>query len=127
MTFECFTMWPRRRFWFWQSCRNLNPMNGLRNMGKAMKQVALSEVKDDLSKYLRAAESEEIIITRHGKPAGVLVGFATEGDWFDYKLEHDPRFLRRVSQARASLQAGKGVNLEDLRIEPKARPRRTKR
>ena len=40
-----------------------------------MKEVALSEVKDDLSRYLRLAEREEIIITRHGKPAGVLIGF----------------------------------------------------
>jgi prevent-host-death family protein len=80
-----------------------------------MKQVALSELKEDLSKYLRLAEDEEIVITRHGKPAGLLVGFASEDDWFDYKLEHDPRFLPRVARARQSLQAGKGVKLEDLK------------
>ena len=34
-----------------------------------MKTVALSDVKDDLSKYLRMAESEDVVITRHGKPA----------------------------------------------------------
>ena len=81
---------------------------------KAMKQVALSDVKDDLSKYLHLAENEEIVITRHGKPAGILVGFASEDDWFDYKLEHDPRFLQRIARARKSLQAGKGVKLEDV-------------
>ena len=91
-----------------------------------MKQVALSEIKDDLSKYLRLAEREEIVITRHGKPAGLLVGFASDEEWFDYKLEHDPRFLQRIARARASLKAGKGVKLEDLQVEPKARPRRTK-
>jgi prevent-host-death family protein len=79
-----------------------------------MKQVALSEVKDDLSKYLRLAESEEIVITRHGKPAGVLVGFGSEDDWFDYKLEHDPRFLQRMERARQSLRQGGGVRIEDL-------------
>lgn len=79
-----------------------------------MKKVALSEVKDDLSKYLRLAEREEIVITRHGKPAGVLVGFASEDDWFDYKVEHDPRFLRRIERARQSLREGKGVRIEDL-------------
>ena len=92
-----------------------------------MKRVALSEIKDDLSKYLRLAENEEIVITRHGKPAGILVGFASEDDWFDYKLEHDPRFLKRIAQARQSLQAGKGVKLDDLQPEPKAPPRRTRR
>ncbi len=59
-----------------------------------MRQVALAEVKDDLSRFLRLAESEEIVITRHGKPAGVLVGFESEEDWFDYRLEHDPRFSK---------------------------------
>lgn len=50
----------------------------------SMKKVALSEVKDDLSKYLHRAEKDGIVITRHGKPAGVLIGFADEEDWFDY-------------------------------------------
>lgn len=34
---------------------------------------------------------------------------------FDYKLEHDPRFLKRIAQARESLRAGKGIKLEDYR------------
>ena len=62
----------------------------------SMKSVALNEVKDDLSRYLRLAEKEEVLITRHGKPAGILIGFAFEDEWFDYRLEHDPRFLQRV-------------------------------
>lgn len=80
-----------------------------------MKQVPLTEVKDELSKYLRMAEREEIVITRHGKPAGVLVGFTSEDDWFDYRLENDPRFLKRIAKARESLRAGKGVRLEDVK------------
>jgi prevent-host-death family protein len=79
-----------------------------------MKKIALSEIKDDLSRYLRIAEKEEIIITRHGKPAGLLVGFESEDDWFEYRLENDPRFLKRIESARANLRAGKGMRLEDL-------------
>jgi prevent-host-death family protein len=79
-----------------------------------MKTVSLTEVKDDLSRYLRLAAREEIVITRHGKPAGVLVGFADDDDWFDYRLENDPRFLKRIAQARESQRAGKGVLLEDV-------------
>ena len=33
-----------------------------------VREVPLSEVKDDLSRYLREAGKEEIIITRHGRP-----------------------------------------------------------
>jgi len=80
-----------------------------------MKEVPLSEVKDDLSRFLREAETREIVITRHGRPAGVLIGFETEDDWFDYRLENDPRFLQRVEQARQSLRAGKGVKLEQVK------------
>lgn len=79
-----------------------------------MRQAALAEVKDDLSRFLRLAESGEIVITRHGRPAGVLIGFETEDDWFDYRLEHHPEFLRRVAEARAAFKSGRGVRLEDL-------------
>ena len=79
-----------------------------------LRRVPLSEVKDDLSKYLRLAGEEEIVITRHGKPAGVLIGFDSEDDWFDYRLEMDPRFLERIERARASLRAGRSVRLEDV-------------
>ncbi len=79
-----------------------------------MKKIPLSKIKDDLSRYLHLAEGEEIVITRHGKPAGVLLGFGSEDDWFDYRLEHDETFLRRVDKARADIRAGKGIRLEDL-------------
>jgi len=82
-----------------------------------MKKIALSDVKDDLSKYLHDAEKEEIVITRHGKPAGVLIGFASEDDWIDYRLEHDPRFLQRIERARESLRRGQGVRLEGVGVE----------
>ena len=53
-----------------------------------MKRVPLNVVKDSLSEYLHKAEKEQIVITKHGKPAGVLIGFRDEEDWFDYKLEN---------------------------------------
>jgi prevent-host-death family protein len=88
-----------------------------------MKTVALAKVKDDLSGYLRRAEREEIVITRHGRPAGVLIGFETEDDWLDYRLEHNPEFLRQIAQARMALERGKGIRLEDAEAKPH-RPRR---
>jgi antitoxin (DNA-binding transcriptional repressor) of toxin-antitoxin stability system len=60
---------------------------GLPSTGRRVRQAALAEVKDDLSRFLRLAESEEILITRHGKPAGGLIGFEREDDWIDYRLE----------------------------------------
>jgi prevent-host-death family protein len=81
---------------------------------RKVRRVPLAEVKDDLSRYLRLSEVEEVVITRHGKPAGVLIGFASEDDWFDYRIETDPRFLARVDRARRNLRAGRGIRLEDV-------------
>jgi prevent-host-death family protein len=75
--------------------------------------VALAQVKDDFSKYLRLAAREEIVITRHGRPAGVLIGFSSDADWFEYRLEHHPEFLRRV-EARTAIREGRGILLEEL-------------
>ena len=79
-----------------------------------IREVALAKVKDDFSKYLRLAAGEEIIITRHGRPAGVLIGFESEDDWLDYRIENHPEFLQRIAESRSALQRGLGVRLEDL-------------
>jgi prevent-host-death family protein len=71
-----------------------------------VKEVPLSEVKDDLSHFLREAEKVDIVITRHGKPAGVLIGFESEDDWFDYRLEHDPRSFGESSSHAIACAAG---------------------
>ena len=84
---------------------------------RKMKKVPLSVVKDDLSKYLRMAEKNEVVITRHDKPAGVLIGFESDEDWFEYRLENDPRFLERVQSARKNLRSGRGVRLENIKVE----------
>jgi prevent-host-death family protein len=76
--------------------------------------VALAEVKDDFSRYLRLASEGEVVITRYGRPAGVLIGFAGEEDWIDYRIENHPEFLERVASARRALREGGGVALEDL-------------
>ncbi len=97
-----------------RSSRKPKRRPGSPRTARPIRQVALGEVKDDLSRVLRLAESEEILITRHGRPAGILIGFETEEDWFDYRLEHHPEFLRRVAIAREALKEGRGIRLEDL-------------
>jgi prevent-host-death family protein len=74
----------------------------------------LAEVKDDFSRYLKLASREEIVITRHGRPAGVLIGFEDEEAWFEYRLEHHPEFLERIAEARDDLRAGHGVPIEEV-------------
>jgi PHD/YefM family antitoxin component YafN of YafNO toxin-antitoxin module len=60
------------------------------------------------------AEHDEVLITRHGKPAGVLIGFGSDEDWLEYRLENHPEFLERIATARSDLEEGLGTRLEDL-------------
>lgn len=48
-------------------------------------------------------------------PHVILIGFASEEDWFDYRIENDPRFAKRMEAARARLRAGKGLKIKDLK------------
>ena len=79
-----------------------------------MTKVPLHLAKDGLSSLLRKAAKQRSIITRHGRPAGVLIGFADEEDYFDYRLETDPRFTQRIARSRAQKLAGKVTRLEDV-------------
>src|SRR2546425_11447911 len=80
---------------------------GSPSTGRRVREAALAEGKDDLSRFLRLAESEEILITRHGKPAGVLIGFEREEDLVGYRLGHHPEFMRRGAKAREALPSGR--------------------
>ncbi|GAA6623881.1 hypothetical protein NUACC26_097060 [Scytonema sp. NUACC26] len=53
-----------------------------------MKEIALVEIQNDLSRYLELAENEEIVIINNGQ----------------------------LQKSRQSLREGKGVKLEDLDI-----------
>ena len=70
-----------------------------------MKTVTVAELEGNVSGYLELAEEEEILITQHGKPAGLLIGIESEDDLFDYQLTRDPRFLKRIEAARNSFTA----------------------
>lgn len=92
-----------------------------------MKQIPLSEIKDDLSRYLRKAAGEPIVVTRHGRAAGVLIGFGSEEDWFDWRIENDPAFLARIERARADVRRGRGIPLAEIERGPRRRARRRRR
>jgi prevent-host-death family protein len=79
-----------------------------------MKTLPLTKAKDDLSSVIRAAEDEAVLITRHGRPAAIVIGFANEEDWIEYRLLHDEKFLRSIDRARADIKEGRFTKLGDL-------------
>ncbi len=99
-----------------------------------MKTISMTEAKNDICTIIRDAEKQEVVITRHGKPAAIVVGFHDEDDWFDYRIEHDERFLRKIAQAREDIRQGRFISLDALekrsanhRIHPNRNPRRVPR
>src|SRR3989440_11508678 len=88
-----------------RSSRKQKQRAGSRRTARRVRQAALAEVKDDLSRFLRLAESEEILITRHGKPAGVPIRLESAGDGLDYALEDHPGVLPRAARARRGGQS----------------------
>ena len=79
-----------------------------------MKTIPMTEIQQDFPKFLRLAEAEEIVVTDEGRPVGLLIGFEdNDPDWSDALLS-DPRFLKRVADARESYRQGKFTRLEDI-------------
>ena len=76
--------------------------------------VPLTEVKDNFSEFIRRAGKEEIVVTIHGRPAAVIIGFEDEDDWLEYRLLSDESFLARISESRQQYQVGRYKTLEEL-------------
>ncbi len=53
-------------------------------------------------------------MAQHDNPVTVVIGFRDEDDWFDYRVEHDERFLRKVVRAREEIRKGKYITLDEL-------------
>ncbi len=79
-----------------------------------MIKVPLSEVKDNFSEFIKKAGREDVVVTIHGRPAAVIIGFEDEDDWLEYRLLNDERFLARVAESRLQYQLGKFKTLEEL-------------
>jgi prevent-host-death family protein len=76
--------------------------------------VPLSEVKDNFSEFIRRAGKEEIVVTIHGRPAAVIIGFEEEDDWLEYRLLNDESFLSRIAESRQQYQEGKYKTIDEL-------------
>ena len=74
-------------------------------------QVALSDLKTNVGKYVDLADSEDVIITKYGKPAAKIVRFDKE-PWY---LKKVPEKVTDVEQLFGTLP--NDIDLDDVRIE----------
>jgi prevent-host-death family protein len=79
-----------------------------------MIKVPLSKVKDNFSEFIKKAGKEEVVVTIHGRPAAVIIGFEDEEDWLEYRLLKDEKFRARVAKSRQQYQEGRYKTLEEL-------------
>jgi hypothetical protein len=79
-----------------------------------MKMITANELQKHLKKYLREAQSEEIVVTLDD---GTLVGLSSldVDDLADAEIERDPRFAQLIAERRSRYQQTGGVSLDQVR------------
>ncbi len=86
------------------------------------KTLPISEVKARLPELVTGVEEreEEVVVTRNGKPAAVLVSYA-EFERLKETLDvlSDPGVMRQIERSRSFYASGqKGLSFEDVFGEP---------
>ncbi len=91
-----------------------------------MKVVALREAKASLSAYIEKAQQDRILITKHGRPAALLVG--VEGEEIEELLTMgNPRFWEMIESRRRSRKTfSMGEVRRRLRVPKKTEGRRAR-
>lgn len=74
-------------------------------------QVSLSDLKVNVGKYVDLAETEDVIITKYGKPAAKIIRFDKE-PWFTKEI---PGQITSVEQLFGTLPSD--VDLDDVKRE----------
>ena len=76
-----------------------------------MKVVPLGQAKNELSAYVDEAQHDRVLVTRHGKPAALIIG--VEGEEFeDLMTRSDPAFWQMIEARRS---ASKPVSSDEMR------------
>ena len=95
------------------------------------KTLPISEVKTHLPELVTGVEEreEEIVVTRKGRPAAVLVNYA-EYERLKETLDilSDPALMRQIRRSqRFYAEGGKGLSFEEVFSETLQRPKKRKR
>lgn len=74
-------------------------------------QIALSDLKVNVGKYIDLAETEDVIITKYGKPAAKIV-----------RIDKEPWYLKKIPEKITSIEQLFGtlpndVDLDDVKAE----------
>ena len=79
-----------------------------------MKIASVADIKAHFSAYLRTAARGPVVVTRSGKPVGVLLAIDDEEELERLVLAYSPRLRTILDAARQRVRAGAGIRHEDL-------------
>ena len=79
-----------------------------------MKIASVADIKAHFSAYLRSAVRGPVVVTRGGKPVGVLLAIDDEEELERLVLAYSPRLRTILDAARQRIRAGAGIRHEDL-------------
>jgi len=89
-----------------------------------MKVVPLGQAKNELSAYVEEAQHDRVLVTRHGRPAAIIIGVAGE-DFEDLMTRSDPEFWQMIEARRT---ASKTISANEMRrrlgVAKRRRPKR---
>jgi prevent-host-death family protein len=74
-------------------------------------QIALSDLKVNVGKYVDLADAEDVIITKYGKPAAKIVRF----DSVPWHMRKIPEKVTDVEQLFGTLPGD--IDLDDVKLE----------
>jgi len=78
--------------------------------GATLMQIALSDLKTNVGKYVDLADTEDVIVTKYGKPAARIIRF-----------DKEPWYLKRIPEKITSIDSLFGtlpndIDLDDVRM-----------
>ncbi len=84
-----------------------------------MKIAPIADIKAHLSVYIKESENGPIIITRNGRPVGVLLGITDEAEIERLVLAYSPTFQKILAESRREIGETGGVGHEEFWQERK--------
>ena len=92
-----------------------------------MKLIGIREARERLSAVVLRAQRERVVLTRHGKPAALLIGIEGE-DFEEVLLKADEEFWSQLAeQRRRNDTLSEAEAMRELALPPPARNRKRRR
>jgi len=80
-----------------------------------MKTITVRDLQKKVKECIDNAQEDRLVITRHGKPAAVLIGVEGE-DWDSVVVETDPKFWNLIHDRRRQLTLSLGQIKKRLKV-----------